>query len=275
MEIEAAVPTVEREPKISADMSLARSCLLKLKRKYPFLSRSQIAEKIGIGNATLHRVENGVGKPNIRTLMRLLSSIGLARTIAEVEILLQQEGAALPEGVNEHLSHLKNVPVLDEDLAEGFKNKERSMILLMASYSGGTTREEIRGEYGSNGIRLLDDMLRTGTLKEEDGAIKSSVTDQEGPWTIDHRTFKELLVSCIQEKYDPDLYGSGKNWFSFQGDSVDMTRAMPEIREIIQGAFVKIEEVLRSKEYQGKDKMFVGMVSDSLISNGMNQQGED
>ena len=268
------VVAVEQEEKPSAEMALAHSCLLKIRKKYPFLSMVQIAEKTGIGNSTLHRIENGMGNPTLRTLMRLLSSLGLARTVAEVEMLLQREGGGLPEGANKHLSHVKYVPILDEGLAERFKNKDHSMILLMASYTGGTTRKEIRENYGINGIRLLNDMVRTGILKEEEGAVKSGVADQEGPWTIDHRTFKEMLVNCIQEKYDPDLYGSGKNWLSFQGESVDINKAMPKVREIIQEAFVNIEKVLRAEEYRGTDKMFVGMVTDSLLNYGVDQHGE-
>ena len=243
---------------------MAFSCVQKLKTRYPFFSSSQIAGKIGVAQSTFSKVENGTGRPTLRTLSRLLSATGQAQTIDDVETLLEGRNGGYSESVANNLSHVKGNRFLVGDLAEAFACAGYAMVLLLASTNSGTTREEVRENHGSGGIVALEEMIRLDILKESGGVVKSCVSDQKEPFVFDHQTAKDILVRCIREKYDPDKYGSGRNWLSFQTESVDVEKATGAIRAVLKKAYLGIEKILRSPEYGGDGKMFIGIVADSL-----------
>ncbi len=59
-----------------SNSTLMCSCVKKLRERYPNWSSSQIANKVGIGRATLNRIENGLANPSVDTMIKLLSSSG-------------------------------------------------------------------------------------------------------------------------------------------------------------------------------------------------------
>ena len=240
-------------------MVLAFSCVEQLRKRYPYCSASQLAGKVGVANSTFNRVENKDGTPSLKTLSRLLAATEQVQTMADVGGLLNGDSQ-----VEKNLSHMKNNKLLTGDLAEAFGHVENRMVLLLASTNAGTTRQEIQKDYGLSGINVLDELLRVKVLTEKDGVIKSSVSDGDKPFVLDHQMAKELLSSCIREKYNPENFGTGENWLSFQTESVDVQKVMEAIAPILKEAFTKMDEVIRSKEYEGDGKIFIGMVADSL-----------
>ncbi len=63
-----------------------------------------------------------------------------------------------------------------------------------------------------------------------------------------------------------EKFGQDENWLSFQSESVNKSKAMALIRSKLQKTYKEIkEEILYSSDYYGNDKVFIGMVADSLL----------
>ena len=248
-------------------MQMASSCLNKLKERHPKLSMSQIAQKVGVGRSTLSRIENGTANPSLNTIIQMLQYLGDSRKLSDVLGLVDENRD--PGEIKESLSHnIDSSVLLGQRMAELFAHPRYRMVLFLvtASCKGGT-REEVRRVYGDHGIKILNELVKMGVLREsKDGAVTAHAAhyDGETPYTFEQTTTKDLLVDCITERYDPEKYGQGKNWLSIQTDSVDKNKVTKAIRDECKEFYGRIDKILRSKEYDGKDKIFVGMATDFL-----------
>ena len=70
------VKDMELQKQNEAIFNLTQSCVHELKSKYPNNSLSQIANKIGISQATFSRIANGnIKNPNFNNVIKLLSGL--------------------------------------------------------------------------------------------------------------------------------------------------------------------------------------------------------
>ena len=194
---------------------LAHSCIRALKQKYPHWSSSRIARFIGMGRSTFNRLENREGKPGLDSIMRLLSSSGMARKISDIPGMMDNKGMA--EGVAQNLSHNSDSAIVDEKLAGYFSSRGHRMVLLLATANGeGIARESLKDEYGSEGMRMVDELVDRNILTEEDGILKCDgyAGTKDEPQTLEQETLKDLLLDCVREKYDPGKFGGDDNWLS-------------------------------------------------------------
>jgi len=238
---------------------LARECVRELKVKYPNFSSAQIAKQIGMSQPTFSRIENGQTNPSLNSISKLLSAIGKSHKISEA---IEIANPSLASTLKENLSHNIDTPVMGGELAKYFSNTEYRNILLLALSRSGTTRDEVQGEYGNAGIKKLEEMLNSAILSESRGIVKAN----EEKVTFDQDILRDSLLSCIAEKYDVEKFGQDENWLSFQTESVNKNKAMALIRSKLQKTYKEIkEEILYSPDYFGNDKVFIGMVADSLL----------
>ena len=210
---------------------LAHSCIRALKQKYPNWSSSRIARFIGMGRSTFNRLENREGKPGLDSIMRLLSSSGMAHRISDIPGMIDDRGMA--EGVAGNLSHNADSAIVGEKLARFFASRGHRMVLLLATANEkGIARESLRDEYGSEGMRMVDELVGKGILTERDGILRCEgyAGTKEEPQTLEQGTLKKLLLDCVREKYDPEKFGGDENWLSIQTGSVDRKKAMGLIR---------------------------------------------
>lgn len=244
---------------IASNTVLARECIQELKAKYPNYSSAQIAKQIGMSQPTFSRIENGQTNPNLNSISKLLSAIGKSHKLSDA---IKLTDPALAESLKNNLSHNIETPVMAGNMEVFFKSVEHRNILLLALTRSGTTREEILGEYGASGIARLDELLKAELVFEARGIIKA----HEDKVTFTQDILRDALIGNITNKYDVEKFGTGKNWLSFQTESVNKEKAMTLIRAKLQKAYKEIkEEILYSSEYSGNDKVFIGMVADSLL----------
>jgi DNA-binding XRE family transcriptional regulator len=237
---------------------LARDCVRELKSKYPNYSSAQIAKTIGMSQPTFNRIENEQTNASLNSLSKLLSAAGKTHKIADA---IEMANPSLAITLKENMSHNIDTPVLSGDFAKYFANSEYRNILLLALSRSGTTRDEVKSEYGNAGIKKLDEMIASTILNEVRGIIKA---DDEKV-SFDQDILRDTLVSCISEKYDTEKLGLGESWLSLQTESVNKDKAMTLIRSKLQATYKEIKEILYSPEYYGNDKVFIGMVADSLL----------
>lgn len=240
--------------------NLIKDCVRELQRRFPGLSSTQIAIKIGMSQSTFSRIENGQTRPNVSNISKLLSAAGKTHQISEAVLLSDPK---LMAQVKNNLSHNFETPIMGGEFAKYFSVPDFRKIILLALTNSGTTRVEIQTEYGNSGIKKLEDLLKVSIIFEDRGIIRAN--EEKVSFTQD--LLKESLISCINDNYDPEKFGKALNWLSFQTESVNKSKAMKLIHARLQKTYKEIkEEILYSPEYQGNDKVFIGMVADSLLS---------
>ena len=266
-----------KQTEICMSMELVRSCIKELKRKYPNWSSTQIANFVGMGRSTFNRLENGTGKPGLDSIIKLLSSSGRIGKVSDIPKMIGD--ATVADGVAKNLSHNADSAIIEERLAEFFASYGHRMILLLATADEkGIARRHLKEEYGSSGMRMVNELIDIGILTETgDGILKCKgyAGNKEEPQTLGQNTLKDLLVDCIREKYDAGKFGGNENWLSLQTGTVDKEKAMGLIRMEFKKAYERIEEALSSDEFDGNDRIFVGMVTDSLLIGSSQDQNNN
>ena len=253
--------------------AMVKSCIDELKEKHSNWSSSQIAHAIGMGRSTFNRLENGIGKPSFHSVMKLLLAVGKTCKISGIlETVDKKDVDTVKKDLS--LAHIDGSVLLGQ-LAEYFGSKDSRMVMLLATTGlKGTSRKEAAEQYGNQGLKVLEELLDAGVLEESDAGIKGRDYDGRDPFIIDQGLFKNLLVDCLKEKYDPAKSGSGENWLSFQTEGVDKKKVIGLVRSSLKRAYEEIEEIIRSDEFRGDDKIFVGMVTDSLLTENVSQNNE-
>ena len=243
---------------------VGRQCIRELKAKHPNLSSAQIAKRVGIGQPTFCRIENGqTANPSLASISKLLSALGKSYKISEAIEALEPSLASV---LRDNLSHRLDVPVMAGDTAKYFADPDYRPILFLALSRSGTTREEIYAEHGSEGIKRLDEMIALKAVVEERGIVRSVYHEEVAS---DQDALRDALVDCIERRYDPEKFGRNENWLSLQTESVDKEKVMGLIRDKLRKTYEEIrEDILYSPKYYGTDKVFVGMVADSLLKGG-------
>ena len=243
----------------ATNMRLAHDCIRELKIKYPNYSSTQIAKEIGMTQSTFSRIENGQTNPSLNSISKLLASLGKAHQLTDA---IKISNPQLAETIKQNFSHNIDTPIMGGEYAKYFSHHEYRKILLLALTRSGTTRDEIADQYGKNGIQILSELLKAQILNEVRGIIKAN----EDKVSFDQEILQDSLINCIKDNYNADTFGQNKNWLSFQTESVNKEKAMSAINEKLKKAYQEIkEEILYSPEYYGNDKVFVGMVADSLL----------
>ena len=243
------------------DYSLILSCVSKLKERYPHLSSSQIAKKVGIGRSTLNRIENGFANPGLNTLIKLLSFLGEHEKLSGV-----LEFASDPKQIEEKISHNVDSVILGGLTKHLNHSDYRGILLLIMASAQGSTWREIEREYGRQGMRIVRELIEMEIVTESSGELKihPHYYDGESTYATDQKTNQNSLLYCLKEKYDHEKFGTERNWLSFQTDSVNKEKAMKLIRAELKKAYTNIDKIIRSEKFKGNDKIFVGLVTDTL-----------
>lgn len=249
-------------------VQMARDCIFELKERYPNYSSSQIAKEVGISQPTFNRIENGQVNPTFVTISKLLSATGKHYKITDVIKMAYPNHS---ENTQLDYSHNEETPFMGGDFAKFFSVSDYRNIILLSATRSGTTRNEIKNEYGTHGLKILDELLTNKVLNDVQGIIKA---DDE-KITFDQQILKDCTLDCINHNYDAQKFGTGQNWLSIQTESVNKEKAMALIITKLQRTYKEIkEEILYSPEYFGNDKIFISMVADSLLKESLNSSKE-
>ena len=243
---------------------LAQNCVRELKLKYSNYSSAQIAREIGMIQSTFCRIENGQSNPSLNSINKLLSALGQSHKMSDA---IAYADPSLALTIKKNLSHNYETAIAGNQFAKFFSKYDYRKVLLLALTRSGTTRDEVQGEYGQSGIRKLDELLKAEILFNSRGVIKA----HEEKISFNQDILKDSLINCIEENYETEKFGKNENWLSFQTESVNKEKAMSLIRKKLQTAYKEIkDEILYSPEYYGNDKVFIGMVADSLLKDTPN-----
>jgi transcriptional regulator with XRE-family HTH domain len=245
--------------------TIIRKILVERKKMSPNLSTSQIAKEWDISQATLSRIENGHDNISFEHFFKVLQSSGNHKEIIKHLEILEPD---LFKSYKEKMGHVTDSIAISDDQSRFFSDREFFKIALIVSNENfPVTRDYIKTEFGNNGLKKVDILLAANVLKEEHGML---VTHEK--FTMKQFDLKKCLLLLIDECYDESKIGTGENWLSLQTEAVDKEKTMPFIRAELQKTFVKIKEKIYSREFRGKDTIFIGMVTDIVKEHSNNRE---
>ncbi|MBX9697409.1 MAG: hypothetical protein K2X53_04920, partial [Alphaproteobacteria bacterium] len=157
----------------------------------------------------------------------------------------------------------KHIPFVDVDAEKYFRDPTSYELMVMATSEAGINREAVKAEYGNKGLSILDELIEKEVLIDNDGVIgiKGNINARQG-------TVHQLVQNLITQNYDLPAFGKKNNWLSLQYDSVDLEKALPRVREIMEKASSEVRALLNDPAYKGKDVMWAVMAADSLKKQG-------
>src|SRR5690606_22887473 len=90
------------------------------------------------------------------------------------------------------------------------------------------TKEQVQTEFGRRGLIMADELIEKGIVTYADGRmfLKENIK-------FSQEATHKLLLNLIEQSYDLDTFGEGKNWLTVQYESVDLDYVRPKLRDIL------------------------------------------
>jgi hypothetical protein len=240
---------------------LLKESIRLIKQAKPRLSTNALAASLSIPSSTLSRIENsGTAKPEFKHAIAILKAAHgekLAHTFAK------RYYPQLVVGLEQIYNGKKDAPAINNEFEKYFQAPSSYELMLMATCDTGIDRKVIISEYGNKGLAILDELLASGVLIETEGAIRIKGNINVGQVTV-HKQIQNL----IERNYDLASFGRKENWLSLQYEAVNLEKAMPVVREVMERASSEIQAILYDPNYKGKDIMWASMAADSLKKQG-------
>ncbi|MCO4755242.1 MAG: helix-turn-helix domain-containing protein, partial [Bacteriovoracaceae bacterium] len=231
------------------------------KREHPALSSQQIAKRFNMSSSTLNRIENqDIKNPTIDQVLKVLRGTG------ETDDLLGFIEEFYPDIADTYkrvYSENKDRTFINTDIEKYFRDKSTFTIMLLAFSGNGTSRSEIVELLGNSGLRTLTMLIQSEVLTEDSNGVINKGRGRDV--NMSQEALKDLLSNTIESHYKPENFGTGFNFLSFQTKQADRNKVMPKINIVLKDAFSKIHNILNDSENSGNDKIFIGLVSDSIL----------
>lgn len=245
--------------------ALLKDSIRIIKQSKPRLSTTALAVTLDIPASTLSRIENsGTKRPEFKHAMALLTA---AHGEEKALTFAQAYYPELMENFERIYKGNKDVPFVDVDTEKYFQDPTTFELMIMATSETGIDRRVVKSEYGNKGLAILDELLANEVLIETDGVIgiKGSINARQ-------ETVHKLVQNLMAHNYDLAAFGKKDNWLSLQYDSVDIEKALPKVREIMEKASSEVRAILNDPAYKGKDVLWASMTADSLKKQGSGKE---
>lgn len=240
--------------------NILNTYISEFKGKHPYLSSNQIANKLGIPQSSLNRIENQTTNPSLENILNIMVGTGNRGKIPEVlNIIFPSQ----KEKFDLIFSQNKETPFLDE-VSVGYATRDDTFLIMQMAFTrSGVTISEIREKFGHYGLDKLDLLMEEGILhKREDGTI--GVNEEKA--NASFADLKKMLLMAIDKCYQPDSHDKAGAHLSYQTESVN-SEGFRAILDELKTVQAKIRRILYNPQYYGDLKVFVGMVSDQIIKN--------
>ena len=73
-----------------------------------------------------------------------------------------------------------------------------------------------------------------------------------------------MTENLIKNNYDIESFGKKDNWLSLQYESVNESKVMPAVRQVLIEANYKIKNILNEDSNKGNDIVWISLLSDNL-----------
>ena len=234
------------------------------KKDHSYLNSTQIAKRFNMSPSALNRIENcDVKTPAIDQVIKILKGTGSRNELLDY---IEKSYPIVSQAFKEEYSSSEK-DLSDLGVEYYLNDKDKYRIILLALIGNGTSRVEIKEEFGSRGLKELDFLISKGVLPEVNGRIG----DNDRFIQFSFPTLKTILARSIEDCLKIDGSGQGMNYVVYRAYRVNRKKVYKRINGILEDADNKIQEVLNEKESAGNDDMFYGLVTDSICSIKENQ----
>ena len=234
---------------------ILNSFIKKFKIQHPYLSSNQIAKKLNIPQSTLNRIENNTTNPSLENVLNVLIATGNENRVGEIlSILFPQH----KKKYDQIFSANAETPLLDKYACECATNEETFLIIQLAFTRKGTTVLEIKEKFGTFGVKKLEKLLQDQVLIENSDGVITADCEKVN---VSFGDLKKILQMAILE-----CYQSETGHLSYQTESVSQ-EGLDLIFQELKRTQVQIRKILYNPQYYGGERVFVGLVSDRLIKN--------
>ncbi len=227
------------------------------KKDHPALSSQQIAKRFKMSSSTLNRIENeDIRNPTIDQVLKVLRGTGEANDLLS---FIEEYYPDISETYKKIYSHNLDNSRVDFELEKYFEDPDTFLIMVLAYTDKGTNFGEIEREVGAKGVRTLRHLIKKNILTVNEGIIKG--TDQKVKFS--QETTKKVLLNTIESCSQSETINKMKNFLSIQTTGLSEEGARV-ITNILKKTYEEVDNVLKSEQYKGENKYFVGLVSDFL-----------
>ena len=255
-------PHTPLAPEGDGDISTAKcesikACLDSYLQKNPKLSLQSIDDKTGIPISTLRRITNLNGNPNPESVIKLCLALGFDQELIRYMEKFHPEIAAIM-ALKSHNQDRNYVP---ENEAQYFTEESTFLIMTMAHTSFGITEEEIKREFGLQGITKLNDLIKKGlVVKIDDGRL---VGKSEKYKLSFKDTLKRIEISLGY--YRLDEAGGDNNFLNYQTESLNLEGLLTLKALEKKQAIERREKVFNKLELHGNYKTFIATFSSTFM----------
>jgi len=244
---------------------LLKESIRLLKRKKPNLTSSALANYLDISGSTFSRIENGdVRKPDVHHVSAIITA---THDIPSAKAVIEKFYPELSKGLDRVYKGNAEVPFVPVETEKFFCDTGMYELLVSATSRAGISRSSVQAEYGNKGVLALDELISKGVLEEINGQISL-----RGSVNATQSTVHQLAQNLIANNYDLESFGRKENWLSLQYESVNLDKAMPEIRKVLEDAAAKLRTIFRNPDFQGDDVVWAALASDTLIKQGLSKE---
>ncbi|MFZ8934905.1 MAG: hypothetical protein ACO20H_01585 [Bacteriovoracaceae bacterium] len=230
---------------------------------HPNISINGLAKRSSVGATTIRRIISGSIKsePAPHTILNLVSVITKEKKLS---VIIDKSKGPIKSvlemtfGVyaTESMPHTR-----DNGLDKALSNPQKFIIYKLAANRVGTSKEEVKENFGSNGLHNLNELLEYGLLEEVNSRIHAIKKD----FALD----PEVLVRNIPELlkfYKTHEIDKGQNFLFSMSESLNF-EAIQKIKDIQKDALKKIYNIVNSPYYEGEIPFFLVSCQDTLSGN--------
>ena len=225
------------------------------KKVNPNISKSQIAQTLGISQPTLHRMLNYNAQPNVHTLLKLCKFVPKLKSLVTEEIL-------------EVTRESKTGKYIGKELENLISKKHLFITYALALSSHGVTEEEIFYCLGHEGINALETLVKKNfIIKKDDNRYKATGVDKG--IVLSFEVLKKH-IKILAEEYKPDNFE--KNYIFYKMETLNEEGKI-ELYKIYKDAHRKVQKLMEDKKYKGDTPMFaVGFVDMLFLEDPKNKK---
>ena len=228
---------------------ILREYLVEERQKNPAVNETTISKKMDIPPSTFNRLLNGYSKPSVNTILKL------SQFIPELKKAIPEEVMKVIEVTVERDTFEYAGQMLETLLSD----KYLFLCWILAFSTKGITEEEIREDFGRQGLSALE-MLEKKNILSKDAKGFYKVKEQNRYVTFSFRLIKAHLIFLV-EQYKPD--NSTKNHIHYWVQSLNETGRLKVIKAH-QIFHREIRKIMDDEENQGDMPYFSMGCSDIL-----------
>lgn len=229
----------------------------------PALTLNALAQRSNVPVTSLRRLMAGQQKNEIapHSVLNIVSYIMREKSLA---VILEKAEPAISEYLRKHFGNFVFATggkhSYDCDLNVELKDETKYLIYKLAANHNGTDLMTVVDNFGSFGKKKVEEMLKDGLLKDEEGRLHA----REKNFSLDLSIAAAHLPALVQF-YKPGTIAQGKNSMFSMSESLCMD-AIAEIKKIQKECVMKMHAIMNNPDSFGDIPYFTINLSETMLS---------